>query len=187
MAAPGKEGSWLAKAWLLGALSALAASAPARAEPRDVFYRLGPVELLGDTASYADFGVGVFDLFGEGDGRTSGAAQVQLRWGRKLFFIGPLIGLMANTDRGVFGYGGVYADLAYGNVVLTQMLGLGGYSRGDSKDLAGVFQFRVETGIAYELAGGKRIGARVAHISNAGIHDFNPGEEELYLTLALPI
>jgi lipid A 3-O-deacylase len=174
----------LAKAWLVGALSALAASAPGRAqEPRDVFHRLGPVELLGD----ADFGAGVFDLFGEGDGRTSGAAQVQLRWGRKLFFIGPLIGLMANTDRGVFGYGGVYADLAYGDVVLTQMLGLGGYSRGDSKDLAGVFQFRVETGIAYEFDGGKRIGARIAHISNAGIHDFNPGEEDLYLTFALPL
>jgi lipid A 3-O-deacylase len=93
---------------------------------------------------------------------------------------------MANTDRGVFGYGGIYADLAYGNVVLTQMLGLGGYSKGDSKDLAGVFQFRVETGIAYEFDGGKRIGARVAHISNAGIHNFNPGEEELYVTYALP-
>lgn len=177
----------LAKAFLLGALIALASAAQARAgEPRDVFHRLGPIEVMGQAPSYAEIGVGAFDVLGEGDGRTSGAAQVQLRWGRKLFFIGPAIGLMANTDGGVFGYGGVYADLAYGNVILTQMLGLGGYARGDSKDLAGVFQFRTETGIAHEFDGRKRIGVRIAHVSNAGIHDFNPGEEELYLTFALP-
>ena len=176
---------WL-KASLLAALMAVASAQACAEASRDVFHRLGPIEVLGDTASYADIGVGAFDVFGEGDGRTSGAAQVQLRWGRKLYFIGPVIGLMANTDQGMFGYGGVYADLAYGDVVLTQMLGLGGYARGDSKDLAGVFQFRVETGIAYAFDGSKRIGARVAHISNAGIHDFNPGEEELYVTFALP-
>jgi hypothetical protein len=26
----------------------------------------------------------------------------------------------------------------------------------------------------------------VAHISNAGSHSYNPGEEELYLTYAMP-
>lgn len=178
----------LVKAALAFTLSALAPIAPACGEePRDVFGRLGPIEVLGDSASYADLGIGAFDVFGEGDGRTSGAAQIQLRWGRKLFFVGPAIGLMANTDEGMYGYGGIYADLAYGSVVFTPLLGLGGYAKGESKDLAGVFQFRIETGIAYEFAGGKRIGARIAHISNAGIHDFNPGEEELYLTFALPL
>lgn len=186
---PGREAdvSWLSKASLLGALIAVASITQARAqEPREVFHRLGPIEVLGDTPSYAEIGLGVFDLFGEGDGRTSGAAQIQLRWGRKLYFIGPVVGLMVNTDEGLFGYGGIYADLAYGNVIFTQLLGLGGYSQGDSKDLWGVFQFRIETGIAYEFDGGTRIGARFAHISNAGIHEYNPGEEELYITFALP-
>jgi hypothetical protein len=71
---------WLAKASLLGALIALASTAPAGGqEPRNVFYRLGPIEVLGEAPSYADVGVGAFDVFGEGDGRTSGAAQLQLR------------------------------------------------------------------------------------------------------------
>lgn len=77
--------------------------------------------------------------------------------------------------------------MAYGNVIVTQVLALGGYAEGDSKDLGGVFQFRTESGIAYEFDDGTRIGARVAHISNASIHDDNPGEEEMFITFALPL
>lgn len=179
----------LPKAVSFGALIALSLFAEASAQDRrDVFYRVGPVEVLGDTPSYAEAGLGAFDAFAErdSDGERSGAAQIQLRWGRKLYFIGPAIGLMGNTDGGVFGYGGIYADVAYGNLIVAPVLGLGGYSEGDSKDLGGVFQFRTELGIAYELDDGIRVGARFAHISNAFIHDDNPGEEELFVTFALP-
>jgi hypothetical protein len=144
--------------------------------------------VLGDAPSYAEVGLGAFDVFAErdGDGQRSGAALLQLRWGRKLYFIGPAIGLVGNTDGGIFGYGGIYADLAYGNIIVTPVLAAGGYAEGDSKDLGGVFQFRTELGIACELDDGTRIGARFAHISNAFIHNDNPGEEELFITFAIP-
>jgi lipid A 3-O-deacylase len=48
------------------------------------------------------------------------------------------------------------------------------------------FQFRTGLGVAYEFDDGTRLGVRVAHVSNAGIHDDNPGEEELYVRFALP-
>jgi hypothetical protein len=179
----------LRNAALTGALIALSLSTQAVAQnQRNVFHRLGPLEILGEAPSYAEVGLGVFDVFAErdGSGERSGAAQLQLRWGRKLYFIGPVVGLLGNTDSGVFGYGGIYADLAFGNIIVTPVLAAGGYSEGGSKDLGGVFQFRAELGIAYEFDDGTRIGARLGHISNAGIHDDNPGEEELLITFAIP-
>jgi lipid A 3-O-deacylase len=181
--------SRLRNAALIGALIALSPSTQALAQnQRNVFHRLGPIEILGDAPSYAEVGLGAFDVFAErdGSGERSGAAQLQLRWGRKLYFIGPAIGLLGNTDGGIFGYGGIYADLAYGDFIVTPVLAAGGYSEGGSKDLGGVFQFRAELGIAYEFDDGARIGARLGHISNAGIHADNPGEEELLITFAIP-
>jgi len=147
---------------------------------------LGPASILGDEPNYLEIGVGVFDALEEGRGSASGAFLGELRYGRKLFYIGPAIGLMANNDGGVFGYGGFYADARLGHFVVTPLLGLGGYKRGGSKDLGGIFQFRVSLGIAYEMESGMRLGFRAAHISNASIHDHNPGEEEFLLTFALP-
>ena len=163
---------------------------PVSAQERKVAFQLGPIEVLGDEPSYADLGVGVFDPFSfQGERATSAAAAVQLRWGRKLWVIGPAIGLMANTDAGLFGYGGIYADLSYDRFdrfVVTPMFGVGGYVQGHSKDLGGVTQFRTEIGVAYQLDDGARFGVRIAHISNAGLHHSNPGTEELQLTYALP-
>lgn len=157
---------------------------------RSVLYRVGlgvgELEVLGDTRNHLELAVGAFDVVREGRGRTSAAFQLEARPGGKLWFVGPALGLMANTDGGVFGYGGLYADLAIGRVVFTPMLGLGGYRRGGSKDLGGVFQFRSALTVSYELAGGGRVGVRIAHISNAGIHSNNPGEEELLLTYTMP-
>lgn len=68
----------------------------------------------------------------------------------------------------------------------TPFLGLGGYSEGDDTDLGGVFQFRASLNLAYQFHDGSRFGVRFAHISNAGIHDRNPGEEELLLTYSIP-
>jgi hypothetical protein len=65
-------------------------------------------------------------------------------------------------------------------------LGPGGYVQGHSKDLGGIFQFRTELWVAYQFDGGARLGARIAHLSNAGIHHSNPGEEELLVTYAPP-
>jgi len=168
------------------------ATGGASAAERDTVLELGPVALLGDGPigigpTYAELGLGAFDIVGEGRDETSGAAMLQLRLGYKLYGIGPTIGLMANTDGGVFGFGGIYADLAWGDVIITPVLALGGYREGDSKDLGGVFQFRSEVGVAYEFADGSRLGLRGAHISNAGVHADNPGEEEIFITYAVPL
>ena len=166
---------------------------PFSAQEREVAFRIGPIEVLGQAAaSHVEIGVGVFDVFKdvvftEDEENRSAAARVELRVGRKLYALGPAIGLMANTDGGVFGYGGVYVDLAWGDLVITPLVGLGGYAEGDSKDLGGVFQFLASGTVAYALPNGSRLGVRLGHLSNAGIHGDNPGEEDLMLTYSLPL
>jgi hypothetical protein len=51
------------------------------------------------------------------------------------------------------------------------------YVQGPSKDLGGIFQFRTELRLRTSFDGGAKLGARILHLSNAGIHHCNPGEE----------
>jgi lipid A 3-O-deacylase len=156
-------------ACLLSLACALAGSArihaACAADSEQTSFNAGAVSVLGSEPSYIDVGAGVFDALSEGAGNRSAAGRIELRLGTKLLFIGPTIGLMANADGGA----------------------LGGYHRGDSKDLGGVFQFRVGLGLSYQFEGGSRLGVRVDHISNAHIHDENPGEEEFLFTYAVPL
>jgi hypothetical protein len=168
-------------------LAFLAWTHPLRAENTQpaIFSSLGEIKLLADEPSYVDFGAGAFDI---NHPALSAAGYVEYRYGKKLFFIGPLMGIMANTDGGVFGYGGIYADIKYQNLVTTPFFTVGGYHQGGSKDLGGIFQFRSGLTVAYQFdKEGSRLGVRFAHISNAGIHDNNPGENEVLLTYSIPL
>jgi lipid A 3-O-deacylase len=160
--------------------------APAAGEERPVtpFFELGPLVVHGDEADALMLGLGAFDPFDNG---SAAGATLEYRLGRKLFVIGPAIGGIANSDGGLFGYFGLYADLSIGPFYFTPQLGLGAYHQGDSRDLGGVFQFRETVELSYRFANGHRLGARVAHISNADIHERNPGEEECYLTYAVAL
>ncbi len=146
------------------------------------FYRAGNFKLHGDDPHYLDLGAGAFDI----NGRTSAAGRVELRVGNKIYFLGPVLGILANTDGGVFGYGGVYADLSYQNVILTPLLSVGGYHQGDGKDLGGILEFRSALTLSYQFDNRVRIGLQADHISNADLHDVNPGAESLILAVGLP-
>lgn len=174
---------------VIAAIAALALTAgSATADDAGVVRRFGDVDVLGRTPHYADVGIGAFDILKRvSTSRRSLAGQIELRIGEKLYGIGPAIGVMANTDGGVFGYVSAYSDVKYREFLFTPFAGIGGYSGGKSSDLGGTFQFRLGIGAAYQFPNGHLLGIRVAHISNAGSHDYNPGEEELYLTYAVPL
>jgi lipid A 3-O-deacylase len=74
-----------------------------------------------------------------------------------------------------------------GNFILTPLAAVGGYHKGGSEDLGGTIQFRLSANLAYEFDNQTRLGVQFAHISNAGIHNFNPGDNELLLTYAIPL
>jgi lipid A 3-O-deacylase len=147
------------------------------------FAHLGPIVVHGNEADNLLLGAGVFDLRHD----PSAAGTIEYRFGRKVFVVGLTLGLMANTDGGLFGYVGVYGDLSYKKLYVTPQLAMGGYREGGSQDLGGVFEFRESLDIAWRFDSGHRLGIRAAHISNASIYDINPGEEELLLTYSFPL
>lgn len=156
------------------------------AEPQSVSFNVGGVEFLGSGPNYIDFGLGAFDVNEEGNGEIAVAGRLELRFGRKLYFIGPVAGILGTSDGGIFGYGGFYADIRFKSFVLTPLLAVGGYRQGSGKDLGGVFEFRESITLAYQFDGGSRLGLQVAHMSNAGIYDRNPGQEDVFVTYAVP-
>jgi lipid A 3-O-deacylase len=148
--------------------------------------RLGPLEIAGDGPDLLDLGVGAFNVQAHRGSDPAAEGRIEYRFGRKLFHVGPVLGLLANTQGGAYAYAGFYGDLRLGHVVLTPLGAFGAYHRGGSEDLGGVFEFRLGITAAYEFSNQSRIGLQFAHISNASIHNRNPGDNELLLTYAIP-
>jgi lipid A 3-O-deacylase len=151
----------------VGLAAALSVAAGAAAD--EVVGRLGPVRLLGEGPNRLLIGAGVFDAFAES------------RYG-----IAGDRGPAANVNGGVFGYAGLYADLAIADFVVTPLVGAGAYRRGDGKGLGGTFAVRVELGVAHQFANDARAGIRWGHVSNAYVYNENPSEEEHLITYAWP-
>jgi len=143
----------------------------------------GGVRLLGDGPHYLNLAVGTFEGFDDQNNAIAG--QIEWRFGRKLIGVGPLIGAMSNTDGGVIGYAGIYLDLALGRFVLSPQTGFGAYEKGNSKDLGGTFEFLSGLGLSYQFADRSRLGVRYEHISNANLHDANPGADILLLNYGI--
>src|SRR2546423_734282 len=112
---------------------------PAFAQLPEADLRLGSrVVLLADEQNLLCVGGGVFDLIREGysAGKTtgySGVGSVEYRLGRKLLFAGPLVGMLANSDGGVFGYGGFFFFFPPPPPPLPPPLCAGGGPRGGTK------------------------------------------------------
>ncbi len=163
-------------------LFSTAAMAGGRGAP---YYSSGNFSVAGDSYNYADIGLGTFSFHNVDDGDGAGEANFELRFGKKYYFVGPLVGLLTNTDGALYGYAGFYADIIYRRLVITPMAGMGGYKRGSSRHLGGVFNFRLAMNFDYQVTERVRAGVRLGHISNANTQDKNPGEDEVLLTLAV--
>lgn len=146
---------------------------------------LGRFEVLPSGKGMLLGGAGEFNAFRQRDAGGNGASallNLEYQFGKKIFYIGFAAGGLVNSDGGSFVYLGNFADIRYKNYVATPLLSVGAYQKGAGPDLGGTLQFRSSITLAYELEDGSRVGVRVAHISNAGIHDKNPGANEVLLT-----
>ncbi len=94
---------------------------------------------------------------------------------------------MANTDGSTFGYGALYSDLRVGRFHFTPAAGIGAYDAGYGRELGGTFQFHLGLDVAWAFDAGDRLGLKVTHISNAGIHDDNPGTDSVLVTWTTPL
>ncbi|MBI5343556.1 MAG: acyloxyacyl hydrolase [Deltaproteobacteria bacterium] len=153
------------------------------AEGKPVYATIGPFDVLGSGPNYLDAGAGLFNFYNKADKRSI-AERIELRFGKKLAFVGPALGVFANGEGFRYGYAGIYADFCYKRFVLTPLFAAGVYHRGGSLDLGGPFEFRESLEIAYRFDDRWQAGVSVAHISNAKIYRNNPGQQDLLLTIA---
>jgi len=185
------QSAFAQSAWALCAVFALSglSAAPSLAQPASDELRLGPIALLASGPSYLDLGAGVYDLVGNGHRNETFAATAELHYGKKLFGIGPAVGIIQNARGGGMAYFAFYSDFTGGPIVVTPLAGFGAWWHGghDDEYLGGTFEFRLGLTVAYQFDNRSRLGVRLGHISNANIHKRNPGDNDLMLTYALPL
>lgn len=97
-------------------------------------------------------------------------------------------GLTANVDGALYVFGGLRRDFKLGGPwLITPGFGIALYEKGDSKDLGGLVEFRSALEIGHQWPSRHRLAFAIYHLSNAGIHDLNPGSNSLILTYSLPL
>jgi lipid A 3-O-deacylase len=121
------------------------------------------------------------------DNEEAGVFNLEYRFRKGLWFIRPMVGVMATTEEAFYGYGGIYIDVPVTNrLILTPSFAAGGYEDGDGKDLGHTIEFRSKIELAYRFRNRVRISLGVSHISNASLGDNNPGTEIVSLSYAIP-
>jgi hypothetical protein len=136
-----------------------------------------------------DLGGGGYDVIGN-NATSAGIIRGEYRFDNKLWILRPLVGLEGTTDGSFYGYGGFGVDVYFGNHwVLTPNEAVGFWARGDhnAKDLGSFVEFRSGAEFDYRFDNFARLGVSFHHISNAGLTQRNPGEEEVLLNYTIPL
>jgi len=91
----------------------------------------------------------------------------------------PVIGIAAQTSGSVFAYAGLAAPFIFGADDRWEFVFEGGpgyYRQGKSNlDLGGKFEFHLGASLNYAVTENSRLGVGIYHISNANLHNKNPG------------
>lgn len=132
-------------------------------------------------------GIGQIGLL-DADDDEAGALGVEYRSPRKFLHVSPMGGFFVTAASAAYAYVGAYHDFMLGSrVVLSPHLSVGLYHTGGGDDLGGAFEFQPGIDLFYRLDSNARVGLTVRHLSNAGIHDNNPGTEVIMLLYAHPM
>lgn len=101
--------------------------------------------------------------------------------------LAPLIGTSTNKDEAALYYTGLQWRHSFSSGWISGIsFAVAHYKEGDSKRLGSDLEFRSGVELAYGLNGGQSLGAQFYHISNAGIDDFNPGNNSLVFFYSIP-
>lgn len=137
-----------------------------------------------DEPDFFTVGVGAFDM---NDDETAAELDLQFRLKDKFWIFKPQFGVFITSDEAFYAYAGLYIDIYFGRRwVLSPSTAIGAFEEGDGKDLGGPLEFRSALELAYRFDDRSRLGLQFGHLSNASIHDDNPGEEFFILNYSIP-
>jgi lipid A 3-O-deacylase len=131
-----------------------------------------------------EWGAGAFDInpSNRAHAGTQGDLRGEYHFGDMLWIISPMVGLDVTTRGGSYVYGGFGFDINFTpNWVLTPNGAVGFYQRGKGTVLGSWFEFRTGAELDYKFDDQSRLGLAVHHISNAGLTQVNPGEQQVLL------
>lgn len=134
--------------------------------------------------SYIAVGAGVYDVLHD---FKAAQGRLEFRFADRFLFIKPMLGVLFTSKGSVMGYGGIRIDLYLGkHFVVTPNGAVGGFYRGNGKELGSTIEFKTGAEFAYRFDDHSRLGLQFDHISNAGIGKKNPGTESLVLFWSFP-
>jgi lipid A 3-O-deacylase len=137
---------------------------------------------LEDSAGALMLGAGRWGLKSQDAAAT--AFDLELRWRPVRYGVFPLLGVLTNTQEGWSPRIGLGRQVPMGaRWDATVTFAASAYFAGEGKDLGHTLEFRSALDIGYRVHPALRLGLSVAHFSNAGLADLNPGVETLSLTL----
>jgi len=138
-----------------------------------------------DDPDFLVIGIGGFDV---NDDDSTFQGRIEYRSDRRFLLFKPMAGFMVTGEAGLYGYGGVLADLYFGRRwTVTPSFAVGAYEEGSGKDLGGTLEFRSAIELGYRLDDRARIAIAFDHISNASLYDANPGTESVVVIYAIPL
>jgi hypothetical protein len=130
-------------------------------------------------------GAGAYNIFQDD---KDAVFRGEYRFGTRIFYIRPILGVEVNSGGGVYAYGGFGFNLPItDHIVLFPSAAFGYWERGSSKNLGAHEEFRTGGEIAWRFDDASRIGVSLHHISNAGITQRNPGVEEALVEYSIPL
>ena len=135
-------------------------------------------------------GAGAFDITpsNHSDSHTAAEFRGEYRFGDRLWFLAPFVGLSGTSDGAFYGYFGFGFDINLGpRWVLTPNVAAGYFTRGGGTNLGSWWEFRSGAEIDYRFPDFSRLGIAIHHMSNAGLTRTNPGEESVTLVYTVPI
>lgn len=119
----------------------------------------------------------------------SSEAGIEYRLHSRAWNLVPAIGAAVTGDGAFWAYAGLRRPFRVApGWRLTPGFAVSLYEEGSTgKDLGGPLEFRTSLELSRRLAGGSSVGLAVYHLSNAGIHDDNPGSNSVILSWSFPV
>ena len=116
---------------------------------------------------------------------AAGALELQYRFAPAYEGVQPEVGAFVASDESAYGWLGFGRDFPFARRWVAHIsFGAGAYERGDGKELGQTLEFRSAIDVAWRASERLRIGLMLAHLSNAGLSEINPGTETLTVSFA---
>ena len=165
------------------------------ARPFIFWAALGFAQLIQASASpdWISFAAGIYDLMRPRHRTAEFEIEYKFHvrsWGSPLQCLEflPLVGVMANIQRGGYVYAGLNFDfLFFDHLQFAPGFAAGYYWPGKGKNLGYPLEFRSGVELGWQFSDFRRLGLHFYHLSNASLGKKNPGEESLVLYYDIPI